>query len=91
MGQICCGGTCVDPLTSEQHCGECGRACGANETCMSNGMGGAVCVCGNNPSNDPVAGPGGGAACTGAMPVCCDEGTPDDDDDVCAANPSACP
>ncbi len=32
-GQTECGGTCVDTRSSASHCGACGRACAAGETC----------------------------------------------------------
>src|ERR1700722_2945152 len=30
-----CGGACVDELTDPAHCGSCGNACGAGQTCWS--------------------------------------------------------
>jgi hypothetical protein len=30
---LACGGLCVDAFSDLQHCGECGNACGATETC----------------------------------------------------------
>jgi len=47
MGQLDCGGTCVDPLVDEANCGACGVACGAGETCSAG-------VCG---TVDPCPGP----------------------------------
>jgi hypothetical protein len=32
-GQRACGGACVDPLTSNFHCGDCGHSCAATEHC----------------------------------------------------------
>ncbi len=32
---VACGGVCVDPLTSQSHCGACGNACAAGESCAS--------------------------------------------------------
>jgi hypothetical protein len=32
-GDIQCGGACVDPETSEQHCGGCGKACAGGQQC----------------------------------------------------------
>ncbi|MEZ4395097.1 MAG: MXAN_6577-like cysteine-rich protein [Polyangiales bacterium] len=34
-GEILCGGGCVDPQTSNTHCGACDRACGGAETCRA--------------------------------------------------------
>jgi pectate lyase C len=32
---VMCGGTCVDPQSSEQHCGGCGKACASGQQCES--------------------------------------------------------
>lgn len=84
-GQICCGGACVNPNTDEANCGGCGVACGGNETCTTGG----VCVCGDSASSDPAGTPGGGAACSGATPVCCNT-TAGNGDDRCAADMTSC-
>jgi hypothetical protein len=34
-GDIQCGGSCVDPQTSEQHCGACGKMCVSGQQCES--------------------------------------------------------
>ena len=39
-GQEFCAGNCVDPQTSDEHCGACGEACGGGQVCE-----GATCVC----------------------------------------------
>lgn len=41
--QACCDGACRRVLTDAQHCGGCGQACGAGETCS-----GGVCRCGGS-------------------------------------------
>jgi Stigma-specific protein, Stig1 len=40
---ILCGGTCVDPASSAEHCGECGYTCGTGSSC-SKGECSAVAV-----------------------------------------------
>jgi Stigma-specific protein, Stig1 len=39
---VACGGVCVNPLTSQSHCGACGRACASGESCAS---GSCVLIC----------------------------------------------
>jgi hypothetical protein len=34
-GQTACGGACVDPRTSAQHCGACGTACPGGNVCVN--------------------------------------------------------
>jgi hypothetical protein len=34
-GDVQCSGACVDPQTSEQHCGGCGKACAGGQQCES--------------------------------------------------------
>jgi hypothetical protein len=34
-GDMQCSGSCVDPQTSEQHCGGCGKVCGSGQQCQS--------------------------------------------------------
>lgn len=46
---IACGGRCVDPASDPESCGGCGRACGAEQTCVS-----GVCVC---PAGAPACAP----------------------------------
>jgi hypothetical protein len=33
-GSLECGGECIDPSLSAQHCGQCDRACAAEEACV---------------------------------------------------------
>lgn len=60
-GDVCCPGNgCRDLSDDAGHCGMCGQACGASETCS-----GGMCQC---------AGEGGGSTgprCTGATNTCC--------------------
>ncbi len=51
----CCGGSCQDIQKDPSHCGGCGVACGAGESCS-----GGACRCGAT-----VGKVGGGKACTG--------------------------
>jgi len=46
-----CNGACVDPDTDPAHCGACGNACGAGETCAS-----GACTCNLDPDCAGVAG-----------------------------------
>ncbi|HOX45505.1 MAG TPA: choice-of-anchor D domain-containing protein [Myxococcota bacterium] len=39
--QLCCGIDCIDPLSDEEHCGDCATACQAGESCEDGG-----CACG---------------------------------------------
>lgn len=34
-GETACGSSCVDTASSNEHCGQCGKACDANETCSA--------------------------------------------------------
>lgn len=61
--KIKCGKACVNPKTSAQHCGGCGKKCGAGQTC-SNG----TCVGGECPFGQP-----------GADQACCPPGFPNCD------------
>jgi hypothetical protein len=53
-GLSACAGRCVDTLTEHDHCGACGRACAATESCVA-----GLCVPPVPPPPPPQAGTGG--------------------------------
>jgi hypothetical protein len=44
-GLACCGGSCVDTLTSIDNCGACGNACTNGKSCQYKSGGGVECRC----------------------------------------------
>jgi hypothetical protein len=61
-GEVSCSGACVDTQTSDLHCGNCGAACLAGQTCMSGTCtGGGTGGSGNGGSG----GSGNGGSSTG--------------------------
>ncbi len=87
--QINCGGTCVDPMTSEAHCGDCDTACAGGDTCRD-GACAFVCTAPNLECDDGA----GGVVCAdvrtdeancGGCGMACGPGA------VCNAGRCACP
>jgi Stigma-specific protein, Stig1 len=76
--QTSCGGSCVDTLSSHDHCGSCDNACLADQVC-GNGTCAAMCPlnqseCGgtcSDTSTDPMNCGGCGMACSGGD-ICVD-------------------
>ncbi|HEU0115257.1 MAG TPA: hypothetical protein VFQ80_11300 [Thermomicrobiales bacterium] len=56
---LCCGGTCVDPLSDPNNCNGCDNVCNAGETCEA----------GN------CTGGGGGGQCAGPVGICDADGS----------------
>lgn len=71
-----CGGRCVDPLTSQEHCGGCGNPCAAMERCIAGRclVPGVATGAGNTCTRPDPRGGSDPAAC-GAYLVCIPTGT----------------
>ena len=93
--QICCGGDCLDPMSSNENCGRCGNSCDAPLRCLGgacmcdSGLGADMCdptesCCETgcaNLMNDPLNCGVCGASC-GGLP--CNAGQ-------CSCGPTVCP
>lgn len=80
-GLRACDGSCVDSMTSDEHCGSCGNSCGSDASCVSGVCtctgGRAFCtdVCVDTQTDDSNCGMCGRAcpsdmSCSGGMCVC---------------------
>ena len=57
-GTVACGAACVDPATDASHCGVCGFACGAAESCCQGACSTdcAVTILSTSPPTGPLSG-----------------------------------
>ncbi len=78
-GFACCGGTCVDPTITAAHCGTCGNACGATESCEMGSCAMSTCTpaCGVGETCTMGACRCGASGACSAGQTCCGGGCVD--------------
>jgi hypothetical protein len=61
VGQVDCGGRCVDLQVDQQNCGGCGQACGPNQACVNGACATGTCALTCGPGSVCCEGGEGGA------------------------------